>query len=59
MIKLALNSNSELIIIPLQDILKLDSKSRMNTPGTVENNWKWNFLWSDSLINRIKWFGTL
>ena len=59
MIKLASSSNSELVIIPLQDILKLDSKSRMNTPGTVENNWKWKFLWSDSLVNRIKWFGTL
>ena len=31
MIKLASSSNSELVIIPLQDILKLDSKSRMNT----------------------------
>ena len=58
-IKLALSSNSELVIIPLQDILKLDSKSRMNTPGTTENNWKWKFLWNDSLKNRINWFGTL
>ena len=59
MIKLILSSNSELVIIPLQDILKLDSKSRMNMPGTIENNWKWKFSWSDSLINRMKWFGTL
>ncbi len=58
-IKLALSSNSELVIIPLQDILKLDSKSRMNTPGTIENNWKWKFLWNNSLNSRMHWFGTL
>jgi 4-alpha-glucanotransferase len=59
MIKLTLTTKSELVIIPLQDILKLDSNSRMNIPGTKENNWKWKFSWSDLLINRIKWFGTL
>ena len=58
-IKLALSSNSELVIIPLQDILKLDSESRMNTPGTIENNWKWKFLWNNSLNSRMHWFGTL
>jgi 4-alpha-glucanotransferase len=25
----------------MQDILKLDSKSRMNLPGTVGTNWGW------------------
>ena len=58
-IKLALSSNSELVIIPLQDILKLDSQSRMNTPGTIENNWKWKFLWNNLLSSRMHWFGTL
>ena len=58
-IKLALSSNSELVIIPLQDILKLDSESRMNTPGTIENNWKWKFLWNNSLNSQMHWFGTL
>ena len=58
-IKLALSSNSELVIIPLQDILKLDSESRMNTPGTIENNWKWKFLWNNSLNSRMHWYGTL
>ena len=58
-IKLALSSNSELVIIPLQDILRLDSESRMNTPGTIENNWKWKFLWNNSLNSRMHWFGTL
>ena len=28
-------------MIPMQDVLSLDSKSRMNTPGRAEGNWKW------------------
>ncbi|MDD2233489.1 MAG: bifunctional glycogen debranching protein GlgX/4-alpha-glucanotransferase [Desulfitobacteriaceae bacterium] len=28
-------------ILPMQDILCLDTDSRMNIPGTIENNWKW------------------
>ena len=58
-IKLALNSKASMAIIPLQDILKLNSDSRMNTPGTINNNWKWSFYWDDFLINQITWFGSL
>lgn len=29
------------VILPLQDILCLDTDARMNVPGTIENNWKW------------------
>jgi 4-alpha-glucanotransferase len=28
-------------ITPLQDLLLLPNSARMNTPGTVEGNWKW------------------
>ncbi len=38
---LALSSNAVLAIIPMQDILDLDEKSRMNIPGTVLGNWEW------------------
>lgn len=31
-------------IIPFQDILHLDGYHRMNTPGTVGNNWNWRFV---------------
>jgi len=34
-------------IIPLQDLLGLDSKARMNIPGTPANNWEWRFRWTD------------
>lgn len=45
MIRLAMSSVSFLSVIPLQDILLLDSSARMNTPGTVGNNWRWRFKW--------------
>ena len=41
MIRLALNSEARLVIIPLQDFLGLDSDARMNIPGTTMNNWRW------------------
>jgi 4-alpha-glucanotransferase len=31
-------------IIPLQDWLGLPNSARMNTPGTVDNNWTWRLL---------------
>lgn len=43
MIELALSSGSVLAIIALQDILGLDGNGRMNTPGTIEDNWQWRF----------------
>ena len=41
LIEFAYASYSRFTIIPMQDILKLDSSSRMNTPGTVGTNWSW------------------
>ena len=45
MIKTALSSKANAVIIPLQDILGLDSSARMNVPGTVSGNWLWCFDW--------------
>ena len=47
MIDLATNCNSELCIIPLQDILRLDSAARMNIPGVEQGNWRWRFSWPE------------
>jgi len=44
-IRLAMASVSFLCVIPMQDVLMLDSSARMNTPGTVGNNWLWRFEW--------------
>ena len=41
LIEFAYASNSRFAIVPMQDVLMLDSGSRMNTPGTVGTNWGW------------------
>ena len=41
----AFSSVSNLAIVPMQDILELGSADRMNTPGTTEGNWQWQFSW--------------
>ncbi len=46
MMQMALESKANLAIIPMQDILALDGAHRMNTPGTIENNWNWRFNWA-------------
>jgi 4-alpha-glucanotransferase len=46
LMRMALESKANLAIIPMQDILALDGAHRMNTPGTVSNNWAWQFNWA-------------
>lgn len=46
LIDAAYASRSRLAVIPLQDLLGLDSDARMNTPGSTEGNWRWRFDWS-------------
>ena len=50
MLRLAQSTDAGLAIIPMQDILGLDSLCRMNAPGTVEGNWDWRFIWSDLIL---------
>lgn len=53
-IREALSSVSNYAIIPMQDILDLNSESRMNTPSTLkDSNWSWRMLKEDmgKLIN--------
>lgn len=37
----AFNSPAKLAIFQLQDFLGLDEKSRINSPGTIKDNWNW------------------
>lgn len=37
----ALESNADLVMMQLQDVLRLGDEARMNTPGTAEGNWSW------------------
>ncbi len=41
LIRLTYQSQANLVILPLQDVLGLDTTGRMNTPGTVAGNWNW------------------
>ncbi|MBN1687117.1 4-alpha-glucanotransferase [bacterium] len=41
MIRLAMMSTANTVIIPMQDLLCLGSEARMNTPSTTEGNWRW------------------
>lgn len=43
-IRAALASVADTVIIPLQDVLGLGSEARMNVPGRADGNWHWRFL---------------
>jgi len=43
-ISLIMRSRAKLCIIPMQDWLGLDDRSRINVPSTVGTNWKWRLL---------------
>ncbi|MDR4509393.1 MAG: 4-alpha-glucanotransferase [Candidatus Brocadiaceae bacterium] len=44
LIRLAMMSIADTVIIPMQDILGLDEEARMNLPATTANNWSWRVL---------------
>jgi 4-alpha-glucanotransferase len=44
-------------IIPLQDMLSLDTDARMNYPGRLGGNWSWRFRFTDipdHLLDRLR-----
>jgi len=57
LIRAALASVADTAIIPLQDVLGLDSKARMNTPATEKDNWAWRFAdgdLSDDICGKLR-----
>ena len=57
MIRVAYASPARLVIIPMQDWLGLDEKSRMNFPSTTGGNWLWRVQKNDlngKLTKKIK-----
>jgi 4-alpha-glucanotransferase len=42
LMRAALGSVAQLAVIPAQDLMGLGSEARLNTPGTVLNNWHWH-----------------
>ncbi|HEY9631274.1 MAG TPA: 4-alpha-glucanotransferase [Coleofasciculaceae cyanobacterium] len=66
MIRLAFSSVSNQAIVPLQDVLGLDTGSRMNAPGQAIGNWGWRYEWgaltsemSDRLRELTELYGRL
>ena len=52
LIGLAYASVARLALVPLQDVLELDSASRMNTPGRPGGNWTWRAQAADLTAER-------
>ncbi len=44
MIRAAFSSTAHFAIVPLQDLLQLDTTGRMNFPGRLGGNWSWRYL---------------
>lgn len=40
-VRLAMNSVANTVIVPMQDILGLGAEARMNRPASVRGNWRW------------------
>jgi 4-alpha-glucanotransferase len=63
LIRMALSSIANQAILPLQDILGLDTQARMNFPSTAEGNWEWRYhehaLNNDELASKLKVLTTL
>jgi len=45
MIRATLSSVAQTAVVPMQDLLGLDNKARMNVPGVTKGNWRWQFNW--------------
>ena len=57
MIRLALTSVADCAILPMQDLLGLDSSARMNSPGKADGNWLWRYrseVLTDELRDRFR-----
>lgn len=55
LMKTAYGSVSVMAVIPMQDILNLPTESRMNIPGTKDNNWKWRLLPHQLSDDKANW----
>lgn len=44
LIRAAFSTKANLAVVPIQDLLGLDSEARMNEPGVTGGNWRWRLL---------------
>lgn len=60
LIAFTLNSLADTTIIPMQDLLHLSARSRMNTPGTSGSpNWEWKLADFDEFKRRIPYIAQM
>lgn len=59
LIKRISGSIADLTVFPVQDILNLDYRARMNKPSTKRNNWKWKMKFPDMNVEKFKELGNL
>jgi len=60
LLELALASNADLAVVPLQDLLELGDGARFNTPGTASGNWSWRLDRPlDALAGPVHGFGAM
>ena len=56
-IRLAMSSIASLCITPMQDLLNLDGKARINVPSTLGGNWTWRMekgKFDEKTVERLK-----
>lgn len=53
--RIAYSSVAQIAILPVQDILGLDDKARMNTPASTKNNWQWRLMPGQLSSREEKW----
>ena len=55
-------SSARVAITPMQDVLGFGAEHRMNTPGTVDKNWRWHCkkeYFSEELAQKLNFLGRL
>ena len=55
LIRFCMGTIAKFAIFPIQDILQLDSRHRMNTPGVAEGNWEFRYVSQDLDSGRARW----
>jgi 4-alpha-glucanotransferase len=53
LMRLALASVADLAILPLQDVLGLDGRARMNDPSVNDGQWRWRMAGADLLTQEV------
>ena len=54
-IRLAMSSMANLCVTPMQDLLNLDGKARINVPSTLGGNWTWRMEKAVERLKRMTW----